>query len=143
MERQEGGDEGRGMRGSGGIFWGKPAGTYICSLGGSMIRTKRVNLPRGYMKLDAWKDAVELFAFTHRMLDSRPKMDVRLRSQILDSTQSISSNVAEGYCRRTIKEYLQYLNVALGSCGESLTRMICLAEVGVVNAEEFERFDDI
>ena len=83
-----------------------------------MAYTKRLNLNRGYMKLDVWKDSVELFRMTCNTLDSKPRIDLRLRSQISDSTQSISSNIAEGYCRTTISEYLQFLNVALWSCGE-------------------------
>ena len=27
-------------------------------------------------------------------------------------------NISEGYCRRSLKEYLNHLNIALGSCGE-------------------------
>ena len=112
-------------------------------MGGLMAHTKRLNLNRGYMKLDVWKDSVELFRMTYNTLDSKPRIDLRLRSQILDSTQSISSNIAEGYCRRSINEYLQFLNVALGSCGESLTRLIGLMEVGLVGEAEFERFDGL
>ncbi|MHB8338813.1 MAG: four helix bundle protein [Ignavibacteriaceae bacterium] len=31
-----------------------------------------------------------------------PKLDFKLKAQILDAAQSISSNIAEGYCRRRI-----------------------------------------
>ena len=89
-----------------------------------------MNLNRGYTKLDVWKDSVELFKLTYNNLHSKQNVDLRLKSQLLDSAQSISSNIAEGYCRRTINEYLQYLNIALGSCGEALTRMISLLKVG-------------
>lgn len=92
------------------------------------------------MKLDVWKDSIQLFKKTVTTLKSK-RIDLRIRSQILDCTQSISANIAEGYCRRTINEYLQFLNVALGSCGESLTRMISLLEVGILDNIEFEQFD--
>jgi four helix bundle protein len=36
----------------------------------------------------------------------------------IDAAHSISRNISEGYCRRSLKEYLNYLNFALGSCGE-------------------------
>jgi hypothetical protein len=36
----------------------------------------------------------------------------------IDAAHSISRNIAEGYCRRSLKEYLNHLNFALGSCGE-------------------------
>ncbi len=68
-------------------------------------------------------------------------MDFKLRSQILDSAQFISSNVAEGYSRRTLNEYLQFLNIALGSSGELMTRMIGLKVIGSLSNEDFEEFD--
>ena len=39
-------------------------------------------------------------------------------SQAIASADSIHRNIAEGYCRRSVKEYLQFLNFALGSLGE-------------------------
>lgn len=93
------------------------------------------------MKLDVWNEAVGLLGQMHRMLAAIDKLDFRLRSQLLDSTQSVSSNIAEGYCRRSINEYLQFLNIALGSLGETMTRIIGLKEIGCLGQEEFEAFD--
>jgi four helix bundle protein len=36
----------------------------------------------------------------------------------IDAAHSISRNISEGYCRRSLKEYLNHLNIATGSCGE-------------------------
>ncbi|MGB2870090.1 MAG: four helix bundle protein [Bacteroidota bacterium] len=108
-----------------------------------MEYTKRHNINRGYMKLEVWGKAVELLALIDRILKSIRNIDFKLRSQILDSTQSISSNIAEGYCRRTIKEYLQALNVALGSSGESMTRVVGLRTINLVSDDLFEEFDKL
>jgi four helix bundle protein len=108
-----------------------------------MEYTKRRNPNRGYMKLNVWNDAVELFKLTSISLNQIPKLDIKLRSQILDAVQSISANIAEGYCRRSLKEYLQFLYVALGSSGEAMTRMIGIRETGQLFQEGFEKFDEL
>jgi four helix bundle protein len=41
--------------------------------------------------------------------------------QAIASTDSAHRNIAEGYCRRSIREYLNFLNIALGSLGESVS----------------------
>jgi len=95
------------------------------------------------MKLEVWQDAMELFKLTSDIMGGAPNVDFRLRSQILDSAQSIASNIAEGYCRRSINEYLYFLNVALGSLGEVITRVIGIKLIGQLREGDFERFDEL
>jgi four helix bundle protein len=47
----------------------------------------------------------------------------KVASNQIASIDSVHRNIAEGYCRRTINEYLQFLNVALASLGESVSGM--------------------
>lgn len=108
-----------------------------------MEYTKRHNLNRGYMKLDVWNDAVQLFQIVNLRINEISNLEYKLKSQILDATQSISSNIAEGYCRKSINEYLYYLNVALGSCGEVLTRTIGLKVTYRISNEIFEEIDKL
>ncbi|MCJ7812098.1 four helix bundle protein [bacterium] len=105
--------------------------------------TKRRNINRGYMKLEVWQDGIELFKLVSNILLKIADVDFKLKSQILSGAQSVPANIAEGYCRRSIKEYLYFLNVALGSLGETLTRLICLKEKGDLKKDDFERFDKV
>ena len=105
------------------------------------MHTERRNVNRGYMKLEVWNDAQELCRQVDALLRSIGSLDLRLRSQVLDSAHSIPANIAEGYCRRTVNEYLQFLNVALGSAGELMSRVIGLKEARVIDLHEFEEFD--
>ena len=104
--------------------------------------TNRRNVNRGYMKLEVWNEAVEQFRCSCSLFEEIGPTDFKLRSQILNAAQSISANIAEGYCRRSVKEYLQFLNIALGSSGELMTRMIGLRTIGVISGRTFEEFDD-
>ena len=103
--------------------------------------TRRRNVNRGFMKLVVWNEAIELFRWIYGLLDDIGLTDFKLRSQIVNAAQSISSNIAEGYCRKSVKEYLQFLNIALGSSGELITRIVALKSLGVVSEKSFEEFD--
>jgi hypothetical protein len=47
--------------------------------------TKRRNLNRGYMKLEVWNNGIELFKFCFNLLSKIHNLDLKLKSQILDS----------------------------------------------------------
>lgn len=44
--------------------------------------------------------------------------DYKFREQITSAAVSVMSNIAEGFSRRTKKEFVQFLFIAKGSCGE-------------------------
>ena len=69
-----------------------------------MEYTKRRNLNRRYMKLDVWQRGMDLFDFAFGL--AKAVSDFKIKSQFTDAVQSISANVAEGYGRRTLPEYL-------------------------------------
>jgi four helix bundle protein len=95
------------------------------------------------MKLEVWKDSIRLFNLVNKVLGKISKLDFKLRAQLLDSAQSISSNIAEGYCRQSLNEYLYFLNVSLGSCGEVLTRTIGLKVGNFIPNDVFEEIDKL
>src|SRR5579862_7771480 len=104
-----------------------------------MEYTKRRNLNRGYMKLEAWQRGMDLFVMAFRL--SSGVSDLKLKSQFRDAAQSVSANIAEGYGRRSLPEYLQFLYTAKGSLAETLTRAIGLQNVKFISANDFEDFD--
>lgn len=78
-----------------------------------MNYTKRRNLNRGYMKLEVWQRGMDLFELAFRL--GTAVADFKLRSQFTDAAQSVSANIAEGYGRRSLPEYRQFLYIAKGS----------------------------
>jgi four helix bundle protein len=104
-------------------------------------QTERRNKNRGYMGLIVWQKALELFELVWEITYVESRIDFKLRAQIADAAQSISANIAEGYGRRSVKEYIQFLYVALGSAAETMTRAIGLNQVQQVSDERFREFD--
>ncbi len=78
-----------------------------------------------------------------KIVYSENKIDFKIRSQIADAAQSVSSNIAEGYSRRSINEYIQFLYIALASLSETLTRAIGLKETGLISNENFKQIDTL
>ena len=101
----------------------------------------RKNINRGYMQLRVWQDARELYLLTWGVFKRFPYELKRVASQQISSIDSIHRNIAEGYCRRGIKEYLQHLNIAMGSAGESVSALHVYCPAGHISEEEFDRMD--
>jgi len=108
---------------------------------GFMEYTKRRNLNRGYMKLEAWQRGMDLFVMAFRL--SKDVLDLKLKSQFRDAAQSVSANISEGYGRRSLPEYLQFLYTAKGSLAETLTRAIGLQNVELISNDDFEDLDKL
>jgi four helix bundle protein len=81
----------------------------------------RKNKNRGYQKLRVWNDAIEYYAKTCQCFRKFSYDLRRVAGQAIASADSVHRNIAEGYCRRSINEYLNFLNIALGSLGESVS----------------------
>src|SRR5438045_4555883 len=78
----------------------------------------RHNRNRGYQQLRVWQEAIELYRIVSAVFRQFPYELKRVASQDIAASDSVHRNIAEGYCRRSINEYLQHLYVALGSLGE-------------------------
>jgi len=69
-----------------------------------------------FENLDVWKDAIDLAASVYDAI--RGCRDSGFRHQIQSAALSISSNIAEGYERDSNAEFIRFLFIAKGSCGE-------------------------
>jgi len=66
----------------------------------------RRNKNRGYQKLRAWSDAIDYYKRTFDIFRKFPYELKRVSAQAIASSDSVHRNIAEGYCRRSIHEYL-------------------------------------
>lgn len=107
------------------------------------MELKRKNINRGYTKLRVWENSISLFKLVYELLKDLPYELSRTKSNLIDAAHSINRNISEGYCRRNIKEYLNFLNIALGSKGELFSGMYGLKEIEKISEKDFERFDEL
>ena len=66
------------------------------------------------------------------------KYDTRFVQQIRAAAGSIMDNIAEGFERTSNKEFLNFLYIAKGSCGEVRSQLIRAKDVGYLTSEEYE-----
>ena len=101
------------------------------------------NKNRGYQQLRVWQDAVQFYALNCRVFKTFPYELRRVASQAIASSNSVHRNIAEGYCRRSIREYLNYLNIALGSLGESVSGLHAYREAKQLRDEDFRALNEL
>ncbi|MBC8491756.1 MAG: four helix bundle protein [Candidatus Marinimicrobia bacterium] len=103
----------------------------------------RKNKNRGYQQLRVWNDAIDFYKQTSTVFRKFPYELKRIASQAIASADSVHRNIAEGYCRRSIREYIQFLYIALGSLGESVSGLQACRQAEQISDEEFEKLDKI
>ncbi|MBC8456635.1 MAG: four helix bundle protein [Deltaproteobacteria bacterium] len=102
---------------------------------------KRKNKNRGYQKLRVWNDAIDYYVQTCDVFRKFPYELKRIVSQAIAASDSVHRNISEGYCRRSIREYLNFLNIALGSLGESVSGLHAYRTSRQITEEEFQKLD--
>jgi len=82
---------------------------------------------KSYRELIVWQKAMDLVVEVYDLIALLPKEEqYALAGQMRRAVVSIPSNIAEGNSRNTTKEYVQFLNIALGSKAELETQIeIC------------------
>jgi len=103
----------------------------------------RKNENRGYQQLRVWEDAINFYGLSCRVFKKFPYRLNRVASQAIASSDSVHRNIAEGYCRRSIREYLNFLNFALGSLGESVSGLHAYRAADQLAPEDFEKLDGL
>jgi four helix bundle protein len=101
------------------------------------------NINRGFKKLRVWNDAIDLYALAYETFSKLPFELKKVAANAIDAAHSISRNIAEGYCRRSLKEYLNHLNFSLGSCGEFHSCYESFRRANQITDEEYRRIEEL
>jgi len=104
---------------------------------------ERKNINRGFKKLRVWQNAVSLYILASKLFTNFPFELKKVASNSIDAAHSISRNISEGYCRRSLKEYLNHLNYAFGSCGEFHSSYESFKQAGQISDDEYEQLDTL
>ena len=89
--------------------------------------------------IEAWRSSREvnklICAITANEKFSR---DFALTNQMRRASISVLSNIAEGFERGGDKEFVQFLSVAKGSCGEARAQLYIALDQHYISAAEFD-----
>ncbi len=88
--------------------------------------------------LEVWKRSSRLCVEIYRA--TQACRDYGFRDQVTRSALSIPSNIAEGYERDSEKEFVRFLRIAKGSCGELWTQLHIGIEAGFVDKMQAIKF---
>src|SRR5688572_12762942 len=108
-------------------------------MGATAFRNKN----RGYQQLRVWADAIEFYVANTKVFDRFPYELKRIASQAVASADSVHRNIAEGYCRRSVRKYLSFLNYALGSLGESVSGLFAYRQAEQISEPDYKRLNEL
>lgn len=97
-----------------------------------------------FTQLKAWQKSHELVLGVYKSTDSFPSSEsFGLTSQIKRAVVSITSNIAEGFSRRTRADKVNFYHMALGSCTEVQNQLIIARDLKYIKTEIFSVLADI
>jgi len=97
-------------------------------------KEKKVTIGK-FEDLEIWKEGMRVSVKIYEVLQKCK--DYGLRDQMQRAAVSIPSNIAEGFERQTNKEFIQFLYIAKGSCGELRTQLYLAKELKIITEEDF------
>jgi four helix bundle protein len=94
---------------------------------------------KSFTDLVAWKEGHKLVLLVYKVTETFPSHQTfSLVSQLQRAVVSITSNVAEGFSRKTKKEKMQFYYMALGSLTELQNQLLIAKDLGYITKEVFQ-----
>jgi len=90
--------------------------------------------------LECWKEARLLTRQVYEAIEQSPRWqkELRLCGQIQSAAGSVMANIAEGFVRRSNKEFVQFLFIAMSSCAEVQSHLYVGLDQGYTSKDSFE-----
>jgi four helix bundle protein len=94
--------------------------------------------------LECWQQARVLARMVYEAVNASPmwRKDHRLAGQVQDAAGSVMPNIAEGFARRSNREFTQFLFIGLASAAEVQSRLYIATDQGYITEETFCRIYD-
>jgi len=98
---------------------------------------------RSFTDLEAWKEGHKFVLGIYKVTNVFPQREAfSLTDQMRRSVISITSNIAEGFSRRTRKDKSQFYFMALGSATEIQNQLVIARDLGYLPLTEFHILGD-
>jgi four helix bundle protein len=96
-----------------------------------------------FEEIECWRKARELTRSIYSIsLEGRFSKDFALRDQLRRAAISILSNIAEGFERDGNKEFVQFLSIAKGSCGETRAQLYVALDQEYISEAQFRSISE-
>jgi len=91
--------------------------------------------------IEAWQAARKLVNMVYEAVNSsiKFKKDFRMSGQITNAAVSVMSNIAEGFSRRSNKEFMQFLYISKSSVSEVQSILYAALDQKYINKEMFQK----
>lgn len=91
-----------------------------------------------FKDLHVWQEGHKLVLSIYQVTKDFPKEEIfGLTSQIRRAAVSITSNIAEGFSRATLKDKLSFYTIAKGSLTELQNQLLIARGVGYLSQKDF------
>jgi|SRR5687768_1874438 four helix bundle protein len=102
---------------------------------------------KNFKQLKIWQKGFEIATKMYLLIEHFPEQEkYGLSSQLTRAAVSIPSNIAEGSSRSSERDYVRFLELALGSCFEAETQLLIANQVQIgrkdLNSEMFGLLDE-
>ena len=95
---------------------------------------------KSFTDLTAWREAHKFVVMIYKLTKDFPSEErFGLVNQMRRAGVSITSNIAEGFSRKSKKEKIQFYSVARGSLTELQNQLLIAKDVGYLKSKDFDQ----
>jgi len=99
---------------------------------------------KSFEELECYKYARKLRIEISRFCKTLPKFEeYRLKDQIIQSSRSVTENIAEGYGRHHHQENIQFCRISRGSLTEAIEQLNIALDEEYLNKEKYNELRDL
>lgn len=97
---------------------------------------------RTFKDLEAWKQAHVLAVEVYRLTKKFPREEMfGIVNQMRRAAVSVTSNLAEGFSRQSLKEKIQFYSIAQGSLTELQSQLLISQDVGFLYLKDYDSIE--
>jgi|YNPBryulayer2012_1023412.scaffolds.fasta_scaffold05891_2 four helix bundle protein len=94
--------------------------------------------------LEIWQLALKITKYIYDLTSKKEfSKDFELKNQVRSSVISISSNIVEGFEKNNNNEFIRFLKISKGSCGEVRNQLYIALTVQYITKDEFNKANEM